>query len=101
MKKQSRKKEEISTETVMHVARLARINITEKEAKKYQKDINEILSAFREIKRIKSKVQPSFQPVPVRDVYRKDEIEKSLTQEEALANTKHKENGFFKGPRAV
>jgi Asp-tRNA(Asn)/Glu-tRNA(Gln) amidotransferase C subunit len=32
---------------------------------------------------------------------REDKVEKSLSQEVALANTKLKKDGYFKGPRAV
>ena len=84
----------------MHVARIARLNLTKKEAKRYQKDMNEILAAFRTIKTVNA-AKPSFQPLDVKDVFRKDEVEKCLPREEALRNTNHKENGFFKGPRAV
>lgn len=102
MKKQkSRKNGAISLDTVMHVARLARINLTPAAAKKYQKELNEIILAFRELDKAKANVKPSFHPIDVKDVLRKDEPEQSLTREQALANTKHKEDGFFKGPRAV
>ena len=91
----------ISTETVMHVARLARITLTPAETRKYQKELSEILFAFRSLEKIKTNVQPSFQPIEIKNVFRKDEVEKCFTREKALANTKHKEDGFFKGPRAV
>ncbi|MBI4895320.1 MAG: Asp-tRNA(Asn)/Glu-tRNA(Gln) amidotransferase subunit GatC [Candidatus Aenigmarchaeota archaeon] len=92
----------ISVETVKHVAKIARLELNSKEIRKFQKDLNDILSAFREIDKINvKKVKPSFQPLEVRDVFREDVPEPSLTQEKALSNTKHKENGYFKGPRVV
>ncbi len=100
-KRQATSKGGISVDTVMHVARLARLNLTSCEARKYQKELNDILSAFRELKKIKTNVKPSFHPLAVKDVTRKDELEQSFYQEQALANTKHKEKGFFKGPRSV
>jgi len=93
-------KKEIDIDTVMHVAKLARLNLTKSEAKKYQKDMNEILSAFKVLKDAKAG-RPSFHPLDVKDVFRADEVEKSLPRDEALKNTEHKEKGFFKGPRAV
>ncbi len=101
MKKSRTSKNGISFDTVMHVARNARINLTPAEAKKYQKELSEIISAFRDIDKVKTNVQPSFHPLDVKDVLRTDTAEKCLTREEALANTRHKEDGFFKGPRAV
>ena len=98
--KQSKIGNEIDIDTVMHVANLARLNLTKSEAKKYQKDLNEILAAFKVLKDVKSN-KPSFHPLDVKDIFRKDEPEKCLPREEALKNTEHKEKGFFKGPRAV
>ena len=95
------KKEKIDRETVMHVARLARLHLSKKEVKKYQKDMNEILKAFSEIKKVNTGRKASLNPLDVKDVMRKDEQEKSLPREAALGNTKHKEKGFFKGPKAV
>ena len=91
----------ISLETVMHVAKLSRLNLTPAEAKKYQKELNEILAAFRELKKVPAGTKPSFHPLSVKDATRKDEIEQGFYQEQALANTKHKEKGFFKGPKSV
>jgi aspartyl-tRNA(Asn)/glutamyl-tRNA(Gln) amidotransferase subunit C len=94
-------KEKISLETVRHVAKLSRLELSEKELKKFQKDLDDILLAFKGLDKARPRCQASFQPLPIKDITRGDEVEKCLSQEEALANTKHKERGFFKGPRAV
>ncbi len=94
-------KEKISLETIKHVAKLSRLELTEEELKKFQKDLDDILLAFKELDKARPKCQASFQPLPIKDVTREDKEEKCLSREEALANTKHKERGFFKGPRAV
>ena len=93
-------KEQITTETVKHVARLARLNLSEKEVKKFKKELNDVLAAFKELDKAPGST-PSFQPLPIKDVFRDDKVEQTLSQSTALANTKHKEKGFFKGPRAV
>jgi aspartyl-tRNA(Asn)/glutamyl-tRNA(Gln) amidotransferase subunit C len=99
--KKSSIREDVSVDIIMHVAKLARLNLTQAEVRRYQKDINDILSSFKELKKIKSNVKPSFQPIDIKDVFRKDEQEKCFTSEAALSHTPHKERGFFKGPRAV
>ncbi len=92
----------ISPETVMKVARIARLHLSDDEAKKLAKDLNDVLKAFKELDKAPAGgVEPSFQPLLVKDVFREDVVEESISNEEALANTKHKENKFFKGPRAV
>lgn len=100
-KKQKKMKPEISMNVVMHVAHLARLSLTKKEAKMYQEDLNNILSAFKDLEKASANAKPSFHPLDVRDVFREDKEEECLKREKALANTKHKEDGFFKGPRAV
>ena len=77
-KKEKNGKEKIDLAMVEHVARLAKIRLTEKEAKKYQKDMNDILKAFGELRKVNANKKPSFHPVDVKDVLRKDEVEKEL-----------------------
>ena len=93
-------KDKINIETVKHVARLARLELSEKEISKFQKELNDVLSAFKELDKALGST-PSFQPLPIKDVFREDVVEPPISQTTALANTKHKEKGFFKGPRAV
>ena len=100
-KQKKTKTTKIDADVVMHVARIARLNLTKKEAKMYQNDLNNILSAFKDLEKASVDAKPSFHPLDVRDVFREDKEEECLKREKALANTKHKEDGFFKGPRAV
>ena len=87
---------------VRKVARLARLHLTEKEIEKFTKDLESILDSFRDLDSVQTKrVKPSFQPIKTKNVMRKDRIEPSLTQEQALSNTKNKEKGLFKGPKAA
>ncbi|MBI2578137.1 MAG: Asp-tRNA(Asn)/Glu-tRNA(Gln) amidotransferase subunit GatC [Candidatus Aenigmarchaeota archaeon] len=92
----------ITPAVIEHVASLARLDLTEDEKKRFLKDLNEILAAFRVLDSVDTKnVEPSFQPLPLADVLREDSAEKCITQERALFNTDHKEKGFFKGPKVV
>ena len=90
----------ISEETVEHVAKIARLSLTKREVTKFQKDLNDIVNAFKVLDEAPS-AEPSFQPVRIENVMRDDKIEECLPQEISLRNTKHKEKGFFKGPKAV
>ena len=92
----------VSRTTVRKVAELARLSLTEKEIESFSKELDSILKAFRDLERVRVRgVKPSFQPVPAKNVMRKDSAEESLTQEDALSNAKNKESGYFKGPRAA
>jgi len=92
----------IDEKLLERTAELARLKLTEKEVKKFLPQLKEVFDAFSELKKVDTKnVRPSFQPVELKDVMRGDNVEESLTQEEALSNTEHKKDGYFKGPRAV
>jgi aspartyl-tRNA(Asn)/glutamyl-tRNA(Gln) amidotransferase subunit C len=94
--------EKVTPQTVKRVSQVARLRLTEKEIEKFSKDMVDILGAFRDLERVPTKgVKPAFQPIETKNVLRKDAVERSLTQEQALANTKNKEKGFFKGPKVT
>jgi aspartyl-tRNA(Asn)/glutamyl-tRNA(Gln) amidotransferase subunit C len=93
---------EINKDLIKHVAKLARINLTDEELDKFISELKEVLDVCNKLNDVDCiDVEPSFQPVKIKNVLRDDEVEKSLTQEEALRNTEHKKDGYFKGPRAV
>lgn len=100
--KRKYQKEKITPAVIDHVASIARLELSNEEKKKFLRDLNEILEAFRVLDSVDTaNVNPSFQPLPLSDVTRDDTIEKCITQERALFNTEHKEKGFFKGPKVV
>jgi len=92
----------IDKELIEHVASVARLNLTKKEIDEFIPELKEVLEAFSKLKEVKTdNVEPSFQPVELKNMMREDKVEDSLSQEEALSNTKNKKDGYFKGPRAV
>ncbi|MCX6711507.1 MAG: Asp-tRNA(Asn)/Glu-tRNA(Gln) amidotransferase subunit GatC [Candidatus Woesearchaeota archaeon] len=92
----------IDKDLIKKVAKNAHLNLTESEIKEFLTQLKEILNNFSIINDINTNdIKPSFQPIEIKNIYREDKVEKSLTQEEALANTKHKKDGFFKGPKAI
>lgn len=90
---------EINEETVKHVAKLARIKLDEKEIEQFKKDLSSILDLFSKIEKIETEEEFTVQPVESNNSLREDEIEESLQKEDVFKNTKHEEEGFFKGPK--
>jgi len=92
----------VTPQTIKHVSKIARLKLTEKEIDKFTNDMESILDAFKDLERVPTKgIKPSFQPIETKNVLRKDRTEPSLKQEQALANTKNKEKGYFKGPKVA
>jgi aspartyl-tRNA(Asn)/glutamyl-tRNA(Gln) amidotransferase subunit C len=92
----------IDRKTVKHVADLSRLTLTEEEIDKLSKELSDILDAFSLLKEVDTNgVEPSFQPIEIKNVLREDLPEECLSQEEALANAEQKDDKLFKGPRSV
>ncbi len=92
----------VDKELIEKVASIARLNLTEAEVKKFLPQLKDILDAFSKIDKADTgNTKPSFQPVELKGAMREDKKGKCLSQKEALANTEHKKDGYFKGPRAV
>jgi aspartyl-tRNA(Asn)/glutamyl-tRNA(Gln) amidotransferase subunit C len=92
----------VDKELIENVARVARLKLTSKEIEKFIPQLKEILNAFSELDKVDTKsVEPSFQPVEIKNVTRSDEPGTCIDQEKALENTEHKKDGYFKGPKAV
>ena len=67
----------ISKEEVEHIAKLARLGLTEKEIGKFQKELSLILDYVEKLKEVDvSKVEPTSHPLKVENVMRKDEVSK-------------------------
>ena len=93
---------DIDRKLLEHVAEVARLKLTEEEIRKFLPQLMEALEFFSQLQEVNTEnVNPSFQPVEIKNVMREDEEKKCLSQDEALSLTEHKKDGHFKGPRAV
>lgn len=82
---------------VSHVARLANLPLKPEEKDKFEKQLSGILSYMEKLREVDTKnVEITSQVTGLENVTREDETSPSLTQEEALSNTKSQHNGLFK-----
>jgi len=92
----------IDRELIEHVAKVARLNLTEEEVKEFLPQLKEVLKAFSKLSEVDTGgVEPSFQPVELKNMLREDVVGECLSQEDALSNSENTKDGYFKGPRAV
>jgi len=95
-------KVKINKELIEHVAEVARLKLTDKEIEKFSKELKDIIEAFSKLEKVDTKgIEPSLQPIELKNMLREDKKEESFAQEEALSLTEYKKDGYFKGPRAV
>ena len=81
---------------VKHVAKLANLPLSKNEEKKFKKQLSEIISYVEKLEEVNTKnLEITSQVTGLENIIREDEISQSITQEEALSNTKKKYNGYF------
>jgi aspartyl-tRNA(Asn)/glutamyl-tRNA(Gln) amidotransferase subunit C len=91
----------ISRDEVLHVARLARLALTEEEVERLGAQLNAILEAVGKVAELDLEgVEPTAHPLDLVNVWAEDEPRPSLPVEEALDNAPDREGGFFKVPPA-
>jgi aspartyl-tRNA(Asn)/glutamyl-tRNA(Gln) amidotransferase subunit C len=91
----------VDEELIKHVADVSRLELTKQEIDLFIPQLKEILESFDVLKEVDvDGINPSFQPVEMKNHLREDKVEKSLNQEDALKLGKHEE-GYFIGPKAV
>jgi aspartyl-tRNA(Asn)/glutamyl-tRNA(Gln) amidotransferase subunit C len=90
----------ITTEIVDHVAKLARLSLTEAERALYTEQLAKIIAYFDELAALDTTgIEPMSHALPVQNVMREDEVEKSPGHEVLLANAPCREGSFFRVPK--
>ena len=92
----------LSTDDVRHVARLARLALTDEEVAALGPQLSNILAYAEKVGEVAADdVPPSSHPYPLRNVYRADEPWSSLSPDEAISTAPRAEDGRFQVPRIV
>jgi aspartyl-tRNA(Asn)/glutamyl-tRNA(Gln) amidotransferase subunit C len=88
---------------VDHVARLARLGLTDEERERFRRQLGVILEHAERVREVAAAdVPPTAQPVPQKNVFRNDDDPwESLPQDQALAGAPEAEDGRFKVPRII
>jgi aspartyl-tRNA(Asn)/glutamyl-tRNA(Gln) amidotransferase subunit C len=87
---------------VGYVARLARINLTEEEAKAFQKQLDDVLKYVAKLRQADvSRVEAAAHALPIFNVFREDTSQDWFTAEQALSNAPRKANDLFIVPKVV
>ena len=89
----------ISRDEVLHVARLARLALSEEELERFSEQLSAILDAVGKVAELDlSGVEPTLHPLALSNVWAEDEPRPCLPVEEALANAPEAEDGAFRVP---
>ena len=89
----------LTLQEVKHIAELAKLNLTEEEQARFQKQLSAVLDYAKELQAIDtSKISPTATVLPLRTVLREDVAQPSLPREDLLKNSAEQEAGCFRVP---
>ena len=92
----------IQQEEVKHIAKLARLQLSDDELQRYTEQVGRILAFFDELKQLDTTgVEPTAHPIPVSNAFREDTVRPSLGADRALANAPHREGDYFRVPKIL
>lgn len=90
----------ITIKDVEHVAKLARLELTNDEKELYTKQLGDVLKYVDQMNEVDTtNVKPMTQVIDFVNVMREDKVYYEHTKEELMSNAPEEENGFFKVPK--
>jgi aspartyl-tRNA(Asn)/glutamyl-tRNA(Gln) amidotransferase subunit C len=92
----------ITREEVLHVARLARLSVTEAEAERLREQLSAILAYVKQLDRLDTRdVVPMSHAIETGTPFRDDLVEPFGDREAILANAPDRQNDCFRVPRII
>ncbi|HHG75444.1 MAG TPA: Asp-tRNA(Asn)/Glu-tRNA(Gln) amidotransferase subunit GatC [Persephonella sp.] len=92
----------IDRETVVKVAQLSKLKLTEEEVELFSKQLGDILNFIKKLEELDTEnILPFYELNQQETPMRNDIPQEGLSNEEALSNAPQSEKGFFVVPRVV
>ena len=87
----------LSSEEVLHIARLARVDLSDDEIDRLREQLSDILENFEILEQVDTgDVPPTAQSITLQSVMRDDEVAPSLPSDEVLANAPRRDGDCFR-----
>ncbi len=87
----------LTAEEVLHIARLARIALSEDDVQRFTAQLSGILDHFDALAAVNTEgLEPTAHPLPLSNVMREDLVAPSLTRDAAIANAPLTEDGYIR-----
>ncbi|MBI4549232.1 MAG: Asp-tRNA(Asn)/Glu-tRNA(Gln) amidotransferase subunit GatC [Ignavibacteriae bacterium] len=92
----------VTINDVEHVAKLARLELTEAEKEKFSQQLNTILSYMEKLNEPDTTtVEPLSHVIELSNIFREDKVKPSYPKEEMLKNAPARTEKFFKVPKVI
>lgn len=87
---------------IVHVARLARLGLSEEELEVYRRQLGKILEHAARVQAVDTgDLEPAAHPLGLRNRFRDDQVRPSLDRDEVLAQAPEERDGYFVVPPAL
>ena len=91
----------ITKEEVLHVARLARLELSDAEVAKFQEQLSDILEAVSKVSELDlADVPPTAHPLEIANAWAEDEPRPCLSLDDVFANAPDRDDDHFRTPPA-
>lgn len=92
----------LTPEQVRHIARLARLGLTDADVEKFSHQLSDILDYFERLKTVDTDdIPPTAYPLDLHNVMRDDEPDPNLSLEETLKNAPDRHGDYFRVRRVL
>ncbi len=92
----------VTVKDVEHVAKLARLGLTEEEKKRFTEQLSNILEYAETINKLDTKnAVPTSHAIPMKNIFRDDKAIPCRNTDDILANAPEKENNMFAVPKIM
>jgi aspartyl-tRNA(Asn)/glutamyl-tRNA(Gln) amidotransferase subunit C len=92
----------ISKEEIIHIAKLASLNLSDEEIDRYTNDMQEILEFANTVNEVSTEnISETIGTNGIYNVFRKDEIKQNISKEELLKNAPSQDEGMFRIPKVI
>ncbi|MDO5555450.1 MAG: Asp-tRNA(Asn)/Glu-tRNA(Gln) amidotransferase subunit GatC [Clostridia bacterium] len=92
----------VNKEEILHIAKLADLNIQENEIQEYTKNLQDILNFVQILNNVDTQnIEESIGIINSSNVFRKDEIKEFGERQSLLQNAPEQEKNMFKIPKVI
>lgn len=93
---------QVEKEEIMHIAKLAALNIKEEEIEEYRKNLQDILNFANIVNNVNTKnVSETIGSTSNVNMFREDEIKEFEDKEALMQNAPEKQNNMFSIPKVI
>ncbi len=87
----------LTSDEVRHIAKLARVGMTDGDIERLRTQLSNILEHFEALRELDTEgIEPTGHAIPMSNVMREDQAQPSLPSAEIIANAPHAQEGAFR-----